>query len=46
VSHELLHHLLRGPVEEAHPWHPFAFPCLLMPFQNLAGGIGHSRGAP
>ena len=41
VQHELLHHLLRGPPEEPHPWRPFAFPCRLMPFQNLAGGIMH-----
>lgn len=42
VRHELLHHLLRGPPLDQggpHPWAPFAFPCQVMPFQHVSGGL-------
>lgn len=34
LAHELLHHLLRGPPEEPHPYVPFGSPCHLFPWQN------------
>jgi len=46
-AHELLHRALRGPPAgwPAHPWVPFAFPCMLMEFQN-EGGIMGPPGTP
>lgn len=51
ISHELLHYLIHGDstieMGSAHPFVPFAFPCQLMSWQRMNGGIGlmgqHSR---
>jgi hypothetical protein len=46
IAHELVHHRMRGPPDNAftlgtanHPFNPFAYPCQLMPFQHQPGGI-------
>lgn len=46
LRHELMHQLLVGPPISRggyHPWNPFAFPCELMTFQHVPGGIMGQR---
>lgn len=45
IGHEMLHHRLRGPPPPTgpHPLDPFMFPCMLMDFQNVPGGVMGSR---
>lgn len=47
VAHEMLHHALNGPPgKDPHPLVPFMFPCKLMEFQQVTGGMNGGTPLP